>query len=297
MTTQKRPLGRGLNELLSQIHQPKAVSSDAGQADASPVSELQRLPIGSLQPGIYQPRRDMDFEALNELADSIKAQGIIQPIIVRYLPDGKYEIIAGERRWRAAQLAGLVEVPVIIKAIPDEAAIAMALIENIQREDLNAIEEAVALKRLGDEFNLTHQEIADAVGKSRATVSNLLRLLDLNPEVRTLLEHGDIEMGHARALLTLSDSAQSEVAKQVVTKSLSVRETENLARKWHADSGEENIKFAKRSTDPNIMQLERELGEKLGANVQVQHQPSGKGKIIIHYYSPDELQGFLDRIK
>lgn len=293
MSMQKRPLGRGLNELLSQISQPTPESTNTAQP--SHVSELQRLAVEILQPGVYQPRRDMDFDALNELADSIRAQGIIQPIVVRKVADGRYEIIAGERRWRAAQLAGLSEVPVIIKNIPDEAAIAMALIENIQREDLNAIEEAIALRRLGAEFGLTHQQIADAVGKSRTTVTNLLRLLELNAEVRTLLEHGDLEMGHARALLTLNDAVQSEVAQKIIANNLSVRETENLVRQWHDEEPE--AKIIKRSVDPNIALLERELGEKIGATVRVNHQASGKGKIVIQYHSVDELQGFLDRIR
>jgi ParB family chromosome partitioning protein len=257
--------------------------------------DLKNLPIDLIQRGKYQPRTDMHEEALQNLANSIKAQGVMQPIVVRPISDTRYEIIAGERRWRATQLAGLDTIPCIIKPVSDESAIAMSLIENIQRENLNPIEEAMALKRLQDEFELTQQEVADAVGKSRVTVTNLLRLIGLSPDVRLMLEHGDLEMGHARALLSLSDEQQSEAAKIVVGKGLSVRQTESLARKLLEDSGTTKTKAF--SQDPDILSLENTLSEKLGTQVQIQHTAKGTGKLTLKYNSLDELEGILSHIK
>ena len=312
MVAKKRGLGRGLDALLGGGNKGAAAATlDAPEisADSSEVTtitssdspansttgDLRELPIDLLQPGKYQPRSDMHQDSLQDLANSIKAQGVLQPIVVRGIGGGRYEIIAGERRWRAAQLAELHEVPAVIRDVPDEAAIAMALIENIQRENLNPIEEASALQRLIDEFELTHQQAADAVGRSRAAVSNLLRLLSLNPDVRKLLENGDLEMGHARALLTLEGDAQSKAAREVVARGLSVRETEQLVNKSKDSAGKAKPKAAK--LDPNIERLQNELAEKLGAPVHVQHASSGKGKVVINYGSLDELDGILAHIK
>jgi len=246
-----------------------------------------------LQRGQFQPRKGMDPETLGELAESIKAQGIIQPIIVRPIGEKSFEIIAGERRWRAAQLAGLDEVPALVRDLPDESAIAMSLIENIQREDLNVIEEADALHRLMTEFEMTHQEVAGAVGKSRSAVTNILRLLNLNSDVKILVEHGDLEMGHARALLALPEMEQPSAAKIVASKELSVRETEKLVRKLLAG---ETIK-SKKTIDPDVRVLQNDLAEKLGAKVVVTHGSKGKGKLVIQYSSLDELEGILSHIK
>lgn len=237
----------------------------------------------------------MHPDALEELAESIKEQGIMQPIVVRPAGQNRYEIIAGERRWRAAQLAGLADVPALIRDVPDEAAIAMALIENIQREDLNPIEEAIALSRLQKEFELTQQEVAQAVGKSRAAVANILRLMALNPEVKKMLEYGDLEMGHARALLSLGELDQLEVARTVTAKGLSVRQTEALVRRIQQEK-EKGGKTVKR-LDPNIKQLEDELSEKVGARVAIQCSAKGKGKLVISYNSLDELDGVLAHIQ
>ena len=256
--------------------------------------DLRHLPVEVIQRGKYQPRKDIRSEALEELAISIRAQGVIQPIVVRKIIKGGYEIIAGERRWRAAQLAGLSEVPAVIRDVPDEAAIAMALIENIQREALNPIEEAVALQRLLDEFQLTHQEVAEAVGKSRATVTNLIRLTSLNPDVKKLVENGDIEMGHARALLALSGANQSKAAITVVTRDLSVRETESLVRKLQQPTT--NTSQIKK-VDADIRRLQNSLSEKLGATVAIQHSAKGKGKLVINYNNLNELEGILAHIK
>ncbi|MGD8641197.1 MAG: ParB/RepB/Spo0J family partition protein, partial [Gammaproteobacteria bacterium] len=259
--------------------------------------ELRDLPVDLCQPGKYQPRVDMHQESLQDLANSIKAQGVLQPIVVRAVEGGKYEIVAGERRWRAAQLAELHNIPAVIRDVPDEAAIAMALIENIQRENLNPIEEANALHRLIEEFELTHQQAADAVGRSRAAVSNMLRLLALNPEVRQLLENGDLEMGHARALLTLTGEHQTRAARDVVARDLSVRETEQLVNKLR-EASPKKAKSSEKAVDPNIQRLQEELGEKLGAKVALQHaNSSGKGKLVVHYNSLDELDGILAHIK
>ncbi|NOX91505.1 MAG: ParB/RepB/Spo0J family partition protein [Gammaproteobacteria bacterium] len=287
MAVKKRGLGRGLDALLGGS-MAKAVEEPQG-------TDLREVPVDLLQPGKYQPRTDMHAESLEELASSIRAQGVVQPIVIRPINDGRYEIIAGERRWRAAQIAGLHEIPAVVRDVPDEAAIAMALIENIQREDLNPIEEAVALQRLIDEFDMTHQQAAGAVGRSRAAVSNLLRLLSLNDDVRKMLEHGDLEMGHARALLALEGQAQSEAARDVAAKGYSVRETEQLVRRL----GNAPVKTKKesKSTDPDIKRLQDELAQKLAAKVLFQHAAKGNGKLVIHYNSLDELDGILARIQ
>jgi len=287
----KKKLGRSpLDAFLSK---PKKIVSneqdETPESSQAPQGELRKLPIEFMQPGQYQPRKIMTDDALEELASSIKAQGIIQPIVVREIGKDKFEIIAGERRWRASQLAELDVIPCLVKEIPDEAAIAMALIENIQREDLNAMEEAVALQRLMQEFELTHQQTADAVGKSRTTVTNLLRLLSLTEVCRTMLERGDLEMGHARALLSLTSDQQTSVARIVVAKGLNVRETEKLVRNTGAP---QKAKFESKG-DPHIGQLERRVSDKVGAPIKIQHGAKGKGKIVIQYNSLDELDGVL----
>jgi ParB family chromosome partitioning protein len=301
----KRGLGRGLDALLGGAHAVKpaadsgdeAERADTSAAEAAPEGLLKQLPVDLLQPGKYQPRTDMHTESLEELANSIRAQGVLQPIVVRELDrSGRYEIIAGERRWRAAQLAELHEIPAVIRDVPDEAAIAMALIENIQRENLNPVEEANALQRLIDEFEMTHQQAADAVGRSRAAVSNLLRLLSLTDEVKKLLEHGDLEMGHARAILGLEGEAQSQAAREIVGKGLSVREAEQLVRQLR--EGKSVTKSApEKKLDPNIARLQEDLSDKLGAKVVFQHASNGKGKVVVHYNSLDELDGILEKIQ
>jgi ParB family transcriptional regulator, chromosome partitioning protein len=307
--SQKKPvMGRGLEALLGQMTrrpEPAPGAPPAPEAPAKlPGDELAHLPLDLLQRGKYQPRIDMRQESLQELADSIKAQGIVQPIVVRPV-DGaapgesqRYEIIAGERRWRAAQIAGLPTVPAVIRRVPDEAAIAMALIENIQREDLNPLEEARALDRLISEFGITHQQAADAVGRSRAAVSNLLRLLELPPEISAFVERRELEMGHARALLGLTQRRQQvEVGQLVAKKSLSVRETEALVRSMLNKGGGTTIgKDTAKGLDPNVQRLQDELSEKLGAPVQIQHASSGRGKVVVSYHSLDELDGILAHI-
>ncbi len=289
MSSKKRGLGRGLDALLATSN----ASAASQPLVAEDNSELQKLPIEYLQPGKYQPRKDMSPEALEELASSIRSQGVIQPIVVRKLADHLFEIIAGERRWRAAQIAELDTVPCIIKNVPDEAAVAIALIENIQREDLNAMEEAQALDRLMIEFDLTHQEVAEAVGKSRTTVTNLLRLNNLNDDVKLLLEHGDIEMGHARALLALEGELQNEAAQTVSGKGLTVRDTENLVRKLLEPAKPK----AETVIDPDVKRLETTLSENLGAPVAIAHNAKGKGKMTINFSSLDQLDGILAKIK
>jgi ParB family chromosome partitioning protein len=300
MSGKKPSLGRGLAEL-----SPLLAKRAAAPALESPVlagDRLASLPLDLLQRGKYQPRVDMRTETLSELADSIKSQGLVQPILVR--PVGgrnpgesqRYEIVAGERRWRAAQMAGLTEIPAVIRDVPDEAAVSMALIENIQREDLNPLEEAGALLRLINEFGLTHQAAAEAVGRSRAAVSNLLRLMELADEVKELLEQRRIEMGHARALLGLNSRRQQiEVAGLVAKKSLSVRETEALVRRIINPRSADPQESA--PVDPDIQRLERELADKLGAKVAFQHTASGKGKLVVSYNSLDELEGILGHIQ
>jgi ParB family transcriptional regulator, chromosome partitioning protein len=302
----KKPtLGRGLADLLGQAR-PSIIASvpPAAQVARVPADELAKLPLDLLQRGRYQPRADMRTESLEELAASIKAQGVIQPIVVRPLEElsaggaQRYEIIAGERRWRAAQLAGLSEIPSIIRHIPDDAAIAVALIENIQRENLNAVEEARALERLISEFGLTHQQAADAVGRSRAAVSNLLRLLELAPEVCEMLEQRTLEMGHARALLGLTQRRQQiEVAALVMKKGLSVRDTESLVRRLQSPPGGAARAEPAGATDANVEKLQQELAEKLGARVAIQQGRGGRGKLIVNYNSLDELDGILAHIQ
>lgn len=300
--TAKKKLGRGLDALLGGAGKSanKLGTNLAGTSGVETVrkekdGDLRNIPIELIQRGKYQPRTDMHEEALQELALSIKAQGVMQPIVVRPISDTRYEIIAGERRWRATQIAGLDTIPAVIKPVSDEAAIAMSLIENIQREDLNPIEEALALKRLQDEFVLTQQEVADAVGKSRATVTNLLRLINLNPDVRVMLERGDLEMGHARALLSLSTGEQSDAAKIVVGKGFSVRQTEALVRRLLSE--DKDAKKPQSVADPDIRSLEQSLSETLGAQVQIQHTSKGGGKVTLKYNSLDELDGILSHIK
>lgn len=283
----RRGLGRGLDALLTTP--PKASADDNALTNEQPQSELQKIPVEQLQPGKYQPRKDMSPEALEDLANSIRSQGIIQPIVVRTLGKASYEIIAGERRWRAAQIAGVDVIPCLIKEVPDETAVAIALIENIQREDLNAMEEAIALERLLTEFELTHQEVAEAVGKSRTAVSNLLRLNNLNEDVKILLEHGDIEMGHARALLALENDLQTTTARIVAAKELTVRETEKLVKK----ALEPMTEIEEKIKDPDTQSLEQKLSEKFGAKVAITHNKKGKGKLVISYSNLDELDGIL----
>jgi ParB family chromosome partitioning protein len=299
MSARKRGLGRGLEALLGAgAEASPAPSGDAVEAlREEEQASLKDLPVEFLQRGKYQPRRDMDPESLQELADSIRAQGVMQPIVVRRIGDNRYEIIAGERRWRAAQLAELPTVPAVIKDVTDEAAIAMALIENIQREDLNPIEEAVALQRLQREFSLTQQEVARAVGKSRSTVANLLRLMALQEDVRLLLERGDLEMGHARALLALEGGSQSQAARTVVGKGLSVRQTEELVRRLQRAAAEAPASANQSVQDPDIRRLQEDLSQKLGASVQIQHGARGKGKLVLSYNSLDELDGILSHIR
>ncbi len=292
MAGKKRGLGRGLDALIGVGSIEAPVSENTALADES--GGLKHLPIELIQRGKYQPRRDIEPEALEDLANSIRAQGVMQPIMVRPIGAEHYEIIAGERRWRATQLAGLDSIPVIIKDVPDEAAIAMALIENIQRENLNPIEEALALQRLQQEFDLTHQEIAEAVGKSRTTITNLLRLMSLNQDVRTMLEHGDLEMGHARAVLSLPLEKQSETAKTIVGKGLSVRQTESLVRRLLEEKEKPAPSEAAKSAD--IRHLEEQLSEKVGVPILVQHTVKGKGKLIFKYNNLDELDGILSHI-
>ena len=303
MINKKPTLGRGLADLLGASRPtpvaPTAANAPAAAPSAPPNEELAKLPLDLLQRGKYQPRVDMRPETLQELADSIKAQGVVQPIVVRPIegagPSQHYEIIAGERRWRAAQIAGLTEIPAVIRRIPDEAAIAVALIENIQRENLNPLEEARALERLINEFALSHQQAADAVGRSRAGVTNLLRLLELAPEVAERVEKRELEMGHARALLALSNRKQQvETALIVVKKSLSVRDTEALVRRLQQSPTSKAEDAA--NGDPNVNRLEQELAEKLGAKDAIQHSSGGKGKLGVSYNSLDELDGILAHI-
>ena len=300
-TAKKRGLGRGLEALLG----PKAAAAATRPEQLQqpqPGDVMRTLPVAQLQPGKYQPRRDMDPGKLEELSASIRAQGVIQPIVVRELAPGQYEIVAGERRWRASQLAGLNEVPVVLRELDDRTVIAMALIENIQREDLNPLEEAQALQRLIDEFSLTHAEAAAAVGRSRAAVSNLLRLLDLPPAIRTLLEARRLEMGHARALLTLSPELASKLAHEAAENGWSVREVEHRAQqfaagKLPATAGKGRKAGAARAQQPDIASLENELSESLGAKVAIAHGRGGKGRLVIHYTDLDTLDGVLERLR
>ena len=281
MSSNKRGLGRGLDALLGDV----SVKEEK--------HHLHTLPIEYMQRGKNQPRKDINPEKLQELADSIKAQGIIQPIVVRQIAHEKYEIVAGERRWRAAQLAGLALVPVVIKEIDDRAAMAIALIENIQREDLNPLEEAEALRRLLDEFDMTHQHIAEAIGKSRTTVTNLLRLLDLHPDVKKLLLNNQLEMGHARALLSLDGLKQIAIANKVVKEGLTVRSAERLVKESHAEPKIHKIKII----DNDTLRLQDDLTAKLGAKVSIDHKENGSGKLVIAYSSLEELDGIIGQLR
>ena len=296
MSGKKRGLGRGLDALLGAGARPTPPATGGGQEQ--PVDGvLKELPVDLIQRGKYQPRRDIEPESLQDLADSIKAQGVMQPIVVRPISDSRYEIIAGERRWRATQLAGLHSIPTIVRDVPDEAAIAMALIENIQREDLNPIEEAAALQRLQQEFELTQQEVADAIGKSRSTVANLLRLMSLREDVRRLVEHGDLEMGHARAMLALEGEHQSQAARTVVARGLSVRQTEALVRKLLEQGQNPEPGKAEPRLDPNIRSLQDDLSQRLGTRVEIRHGAAAKGQLVISDSSIDELDDILSHIK
>ncbi len=289
MIARRRGLGKGLGALLGDV---RPVLNEPHVTNGN--SELRILPVDVVQRGKYQPRIDMKQEALEELANSIRAQGVVQPIVVRAVSDTKFEIIAGERRWRASQMAGLQDIPAVVRDVPDETAIAVALIENIQREDLNPVEEANALQRLIEEFSLTHQEAAEAVGRSRTSVTNLLRLLDLHEHVKVMLAQGELEMGHARALLSLTEKEQRQIANKVVKRGLTVRETERLVRSVLAGSDQPE---KHRYIDPDIKKLEEMLSEKLGAELKVQHNSKGRGRVTIHYNSLDELDGILAHLK
>ncbi len=297
-TPKKRGLGRGLDALLGPKGAVTPVSV-AAVAEPQPGEVLRRLPIDQLQPGKYQPRREMDEAKLAELSESIKAQGVIQPILVRQVEGGKHEIIAGERRWRASKLAGLDDVPVVVRELEDRTVIAMALIENIQREDLNPLEEAQALARLVSEFSLTHAEAAQAVGRSRAAVSNLLRLIDLPIGVRVLLESRRLEMGHARALLTLAPELATKLAQDAADQGWSVREVEHRAQQFAAGKvpNARNAKPKPTAPQADIASLETELSESLGTKVAISHGRGGKGKLVIHYTDLDTLEGVLERLR
>ncbi|MEO6926305.1 MAG: ParB/RepB/Spo0J family partition protein [Rhodanobacter sp.] len=284
----KRGLGRGLDALLGGDGEG---SSSALAQDG----ELRTLPLQQIQPGKYQPRRHWNEEALDELAASIKAQGLIQPIVVREVGKNRYELIAGERRWRAAQRAQLGEIPALVKKVSEAAVPAMALIENIQRQDLTPLEEADALKRLIDDFDLTHQQAADAVGRSRAAVSNMLRLTELPEAIKKLLDEGKLEMGHARCLLTLAEAIAVPLARQAVMLGWSVRELEEAARR--AQTAPKGKAKASSSRDPNISALERELAERFATRVELAQGKGGRGKLVIHYHSGDELEGILDKMR
>jgi len=289
MSKRQRGLGRGLDALLGDMPETEA---DAERAEAE--GELCQLPIEAVERGRYQPRSGFDPDALQQLADSIRVQGVVQPIVVRRIADERYELIAGERRWRAAQQAGLTTIPALVRAVSDEAAVAVGLIENIQREDLNPLEEASALRRLTEDFGLTHQAVADAVGRSRASVSNLLRLLELAPEVRTLIGERRLEMGHARAVAGLDRARQADVAQRVAAKGLSVRETEALVRRMLDDEPEPK---PQPEHDPNIERLQQDLASRIGARVEIKHSHKGKGQLVIRYNSLDELDGILGHIQ
>jgi ParB family chromosome partitioning protein len=294
MNAKRQSLGKGLDALLgmeSDTDLDALGSSDVQAAEG----QLRELAVEFLQRGKYQPRRDINAEALEELASSIRTQGVMQPLVVRQVDSEKYEIIAGERRWRAAQQAGLDVVPVIVREVSDEAAIAMALIENIQREDLNAMEESLALLRLQEEFQLTQQQVADAVGKSRSAVTNLMRLASLESEVQQLLERGDLELGHAKCLLALEGAQQINAARTVAGVNMTVRQTEALVKKIQA--GDKAKPDSDVSSSPDIKHLEDQISEKIGAPVQIQHSAKGKGKLIFKYNSVDELDGILAHLK
>jgi ParB family transcriptional regulator, chromosome partitioning protein len=294
MSPKKRGLGSGLDALLGVTQD---IETSQREAASTRSQDLVNLPVERLQRGQYQPRRYFDEQALQELADSIREQGLLQPIVVRPIADDRYEIIAGERRWRACQIAGLDRIPAVVKDIDDEAAIAIALIENLQREDLNPMEEARALHRLKEEFGLTHEQVAKAVGKSRPAVSNALRLLSLSDAVQRMVENLDLEMGHARCLIGMSPDQQLHIAHQIVERSLSVRQAEALVRRQ-----QEKVKAAGTSSsgaggDADVIALERELGDKLGSEVRIQQGAGGRGKLVISYGSLDELDGILEHLR
>ncbi len=301
-STNKRGLGRGLDALLGGAREPdlgpEPSAADAAEplAEAAPGEHVRRLPLDRIERSRFQPRRAVDPDALRELADSITSQGVLQPIVVRPATGNRYEIVAGERRWRASQQAGLADIPVVVREVDEQTALAIALIENIQREDLAPLEEAGALQRLQEQFGLTHQQVADAVGKSRTTVTNLLRLLELEEEARSLLDAGRLEMGHARALLGLKGDTQTLAARQVVARGLSVRETERLVRRLQTEEGGAQRNRA-RAGDPDIRRLQDDLAERLGARVAIQHGAKGAGKLVIAYNSLDELDGILGHIR
>ena len=294
MAAKRQSLGTGLDALLGFSDEVGSAPQSKHMEDAD--GTLRDLPVEFLQRGKYQPRRDLDADALQELANSIAQQGVLQPIVVRKVATDKYEIIAGERRWRASQQAGLESVPSIIRTITDEAAIAMALIENIQREDLNSIEESRALIRLQDEFKLTQQQVADAVGKSRSAVTNLMRLASLEEAVQKQLELGEIELGHAKCLLALSGNSQVIAGREIAANSMSVRQTETLVKRIQS-SGSAMAVEPKKPADPDILRAQQDLSEKVGAAVTIQHSAKGSGKLVIKYHSVDELEGILAHIK
>ncbi|MDO6514027.1 MULTISPECIES: ParB/RepB/Spo0J family partition protein [unclassified Neptuniibacter] len=289
----KRGLGKGLDALLSSVSD---VEDNVSTQGAESLDGYRLLAVDVIQRGRYQPRRDIEPQALEELSNSIKAQGVMQPIVVRPIDSDRYEIIAGERRWRATQMAGLVEIPAIVKDVPDEAAIAMALIENIQRENLNPIEEAISLQRLKDEFELTQQEVADAVGKSRSAVTNLLRLMKLGDEVKKMLEYGDLEMGHARALLALDGDLQLQAAQEISGQGMSVRQTEALVKKIQ-QGGEPSPEKIKPEPNPRLSELAGELSIRFATNVAVSENAKGKGKITINYDDAETLETILSLLK
>lgn len=307
VAARKKGLGRGLDALLGATREPQ--SSEAGDgaagagADAGDLTRaradeaVRELPVEQIERGRYQPRRDFDEDRLRELADSIAAQGVIQPVVVRPIDGGRYELIAGERRWRACQLAGLARIPVVVREVDEQAALAIALIENIQRDDLNPLEEASALHRLLEEFGLSHQQVAEAVGKSRSTVTNLLRLLDLEGAVKSMVDAGQLEMGHARALLGLQGAQQLSAADQVVKGGLSVRETERLVRRLQSSAEPAESPSSVPAPDPNIRRLQDDLTERLGARVAIQQGAKGTGRLVISYNSLDELDGILAHIQ
>lgn len=296
MSTKKRGLGRGLDALLGVPAAAPTPAAAAPEPGAAGGDALRQLPVDVIVQGRYQPRLSIKAESLEDLAASIRAQGVVQPVVVRPLPtQGRYELIAGERRWRAAQLAGLERIPALVRDVPDQAAMSMALIENVQRENLNPLDEALALERLLREFGMTHQAIAEAIGRSRAAVSNLLRLLELAGEAKALLESGEIEMGHARALLALPAHEQGRVAREVARKGLSVRETEALVRKATQPAAAPRRESAR--PDPDVQRLENDLTERLGARVRIQQGRGGQGSLVIRYGSLEELDGILGHLK
>jgi len=303
MAAKKRGLGRGLNALLGSAAdvnkltdpRPEPVAAPVEGAASSSDAGLRHLPVEMIQRGTYQPRVHFEPEALQELADSIKAQGVVQPIVVRPISEGRYELIAGERRWRATQLAGLQEIPAVIKDLNDQAAAAVSLIENIQRENLNPLEESRALQRLIDEFDMTHLQVAEAVSRSRATVTNLLRLKDLNEDVKMLVDERKIDMGHARALLSLTGHEQSLMAGKAADQGWSVREMEKQVKRLLNPVAKTTEASA--STDPDIKRLQEQVSERLGAPVHLEHKSNGKGKLVINYSSLDELDGILAKIQ